>query len=221
MFTKEMFLSPFINLWDGIVAILPRLIVAIIVFTVGWLIAKVIYKAIIKLGKKIKIDEAVKPMAGAIEKAGYSLKIGRSIAFLVKWFIVIGSLVISLDLLNLETTKNLLTGIVSYIPQVIIAIFVLISGIVLANFVKKLIKSSTTVLNIKSAGFLANLARIALIIFTVLISLNIIGFNSEIINIIFMGAVAMVALAGGLAFGLGGQKAAAEAIEDIKRTMHK
>ena len=104
---------------------------------------------------------------------------------------------------------------------VIIAIFVLIAGIVLANFVKRLIKSSTAVLNIKPAGFLANLARIALIVFTVLISLNIIGFNSDIINIIFMGAVAMIALAGGLAFGLGGQKAAAEAIEDIKRTMHK
>lgn len=221
MFTKEVFLSPFADLWNGIVAVLPRLVVAVVIFTIGWLIAKVVYKAIIKVGKKLKLDEAVKPMAGAIEKAGYSLKIGKSIAFLVKWFIVIGSLIIALDLLNLGTTKGLLAGIISYIPQVIIAIFVLVAGIALANFIKKLIKGSTSVLNVKSAGFLANLSRITLIIFTVLISLNVIGFNSEVINILFMGAVAMIALAGGLAFGLGGQKAAAEAIEDVKRTINK
>jgi hypothetical protein len=221
MFTKEMFLNPFIELWNGIVAVLPKLIVAIIVFIIGWLVAKVVYKAIVKLGKKIKIDEAVKPMAGAVEKAGYSLKIGKTIAFLVKWFIVIGTLVVSLDLLGLQTTKGLLTGIIAYIPQVIIAIFVLMAGVALANFTKKIIKGSTSVLNVKSAGFLANLARITLIIFTVLISLNVIGFNSEIINILFMGAVAMVALAGGLSFGLGGRDAAAEVIREVKSSMHK
>lgn len=221
MFTKEMFLSPFAELWNGIVTILPKLVIAIIIFTIGWLIAKIIYKVIVKFGKKLKLDEAVKPMAGAFEKAGYTLSIGKTIAFLVKWFIVIGSLVVSLDLLGLQTTKGLLTGIIAYIPQVIIAIFVLIAGVALANFVKKIIKGSTAVLNVKSAGFLANLARIALIIFTVLISLNVVGFNSEIINILFMGAVAMSAIAGGLAFGLGGQKAAAEAIEDMKKSMHK
>ena len=221
MFTKEMFISPFAELWNGIVAVLPKLIVAIIIFTVGWLIAKIIYKTIVKIGNKLKLDEAVKPMAGAIEKAGYSLKIGKAIAFLVKWFVIIGSLVVALDILGLRTTKGLLTGIIAYIPQVIIAIFVLLAGVSLANFVKNIIKGSTAVFNVKSAGFLANLARVTLVIFTVLIALNIIGFNSEIINILFMGAVAMVALAGGLAFGLGGRDAAAQAIEDFKKSMRK
>lgn len=220
MFTKEIFLSPFADLWSGIVIILPKLILAIVIFTLGWLIAKVVYKVIVKLGEKLKIDEAVKPMAGAIEKAGYTLKIGKSIAFLVKWFIVIGSLIISLDLLGLNTTRSLLAGIIAYIPQVIIAIFVLLAGVSLANFTKDIIKGSTALLNVKSAGFLANIARVTLVIFTILISLNIIGFNSEIINILFMGAVAMIAIAGGLAFGLGGQRAAAEAIEDMKKSMH-
>ena len=221
MFTKEMFISPFAELWNGIVAILPKLIVAIIIFTIGWLVAKIIYKAIIKLGNSLKIDEAVKPMAGAFEKVGYSLKIGKAIAFLVKWFVIIGALVIALDILGLSTTKGLLIGIVAYIPQVIIAIFVLLAGVSLANFTKKVIEGSTKVFNVKSAGFLANLARVTLIIFTILISLNIIGFNSQIINILFMGAVAMIALAGGLAFGLGGRDAAAKAIEDFKHSMHE
>ena len=221
MFTKEMFINPFINLWNSIIAILPQLILAILVFSIGWFIAKVVYKLIVKLSSKMKLDETIQPMTGAIEKAGYKVSLGKIIAFLVKWFIAIGSLVVALDILGLETTKGLLIGIIAYIPQVIIAIFVLMAGIALANFTKKVIKGSTALLHVKSADFLANLARITLIIFTVLITLNIIGFNSAIINILFMGAVAMIALAGGLAFGLGGQRAAAEAIEDFKRSMKK
>jgi hypothetical protein len=221
MFTKEVFLNPFSELWSGILVFIPKFIVALVVFIIGWVIAKVVYKAIVKLAKTLKIDEKVRPMAGGIERAGYKLKIGNVIGFLVKWFIVIGALTIALDLLGLESTKGLLIGIIAYIPQVVIAIFVLMAGMAVADFVKKLVQGSTKMLNVKSATFLSNLAKTTVVIFTALLSLNVIGFNSEIINILFMGAVAMIALAGGLAFGLGGQKAAAEAIEDIKASMHK
>ena len=221
MFTKEIFLNPFIDLWNGVVATLPRIIVALVVFILGWVIAKVVYRLVVKFAKAIKIDEAVKPMAGAIERAGYKLQIGKVIGFLAKWFIVIGALVISLEFLGLQTTKGLLIGIIAYIPQVVIAIFVLMAGMIVADFVKKLVQGSTKMLNVKSASFLANLAKTTVVIFTALISLNVIGFNSEVINILFMGAVAMVALAGGLAFGLGGRDAAADAIKDIKESMHK
>ena len=221
MFTKEVFLNPFSDLWSGIVVFLPKLLIALLVFILGWVVAKIVYKAIVKLAKTLKVDERVKPMAGAIERAGYKLKVGNIIGFLVKWFIIIGALTISLELLGLQSTKGLLIGIIAYIPQVVIAIFVLMAGIVVADFVKKIVQGSTKMLNVKSATFLSNLAKTTVVIFTALVSLNVIGFNSEVINILFMGTVAMVALAGGLAFGLGGQKAAAEAIEDIKSSMHK
>jgi len=221
MFTKEVFLNPFSELWSGILVFIPKFIVALVVFIIGWVIAKVVYKAIVKLAKTLKIDEKVRPMAGGIERAGYKLKIGNVIGFLVKWFIVIGALTIALDLLGLESTKGLLIGIIAYIPQVVIAIFVLMAGMAVADFVKKLVQGSTKMLNVKSATFLSNLAKTTVVIFTALLSLNVIGFDSEIITILFMGAVVMIALAGGLAFGLGGQKAAAEAIEDIKASMHK
>ena len=220
MFTKEMFLNPFVELWDGIVAVLPKLILAIIVFIIGWLVAKLVYKAIVKLGNAMKLDDAVRPMAGAIEKAGYSLKVGRTIAFLVKWFIIIGTLVVSLDILGLQATKILLIQIIAYIPQVIIAIFVLIAGLALANFTKKIIKGSTRMFHVKSATFLANIARIIIVVFTVLIALDLL-IPSAIIITLFTGIVFMFALAGGLAFGLGGRDAAAEAIEEIKKSMQK
>lgn len=221
-FTQETFLYSFLKLWNGIISIIPNLLGAIIIFILGWFVGKLAYKAILKISHALKIDEATKPLSGTFERAGYKLHFGKVIGTLVKWFIVIGSLVISLEILGLSGVASLLLGIVVVrIPQVIIAILILLAGILVANFVKKLILGSTQMLNVKSAAFLANLARIAIIVFTVLIALNTIQVDSNTINTLFIGFVAMFALAGGLAFGLGGQKAAAQAIEDAKAAMRK
>ncbi len=219
MLTKEMFVNPFVMLWGQVVAYLPKIIVAIAIFLIGWFIAKVVYRIIVKLAKKVKLDEALKPVAGVVEKSGYRFSLGKIIAFLVKWFIIIATLLVTLDILGLQGTKAVLIGLIIYIPQVIISVFILIAGIALAEFTKNLVQGSANFLNVKSAALLANVARVILIIFAVLVSLDLLIPNSAIINTLFTGVVFMFALAGGLAFGLGGRDAAKEAIETFKRDM--
>lgn len=119
MITKEVFLNPFMDLWDGIASTLPRLVIALIIFFVGWFIAKIVYRAIVKLSKTLKLDTLTKPVAGTFERAGYKFNLGKIIAFLVKWFVIIGTLIISLEILGLSGVANLLKGIVvTQIPQV-------------------------------------------------------------------------------------------------------
>jgi len=219
MFTKEMFLNPFVVLWSQTMAVLPKLIVAIIIFVFAWFVAKIVYKVVVKIANKIHLDDAVKPFIGAMERSGYKFSLGRVIAFLVKWFIIIAGLIIALDILQLQGTKIILIGLISYIPQVIISVFILLAGVSLAEFTKKVVQGSAAFLNVKSATFLANIARTIIIIFTVLITLDLLIPNSVIINTLFTGVVFMLALAGGLAFGLGGKDAAKEAIEDMKHLM--
>jgi len=219
MLTKEMFVNPFIVLWGQVLAYLPKLIIALAVFLLGWFVAKIAYRVIVKLAKKVKLDEALKPVAGVFEKSGYRFSLGKIIAFLVKWFIIIATLLVTLDILGLQGTKAVLIALIVYIPQVIMSIFVLIAGIALAEFTKKLVQGSANFLNVKSAALLANVARVILIIFSVLVSLDLLIPNSAIINTLFTGIVFMFALAGGLAFGLGGRDAAREAIEAFKRDM--
>ncbi len=222
MFTKELFLTPFQSLLNQIVKILPALLLAIIIFIVGWIVAKLVYKAIVKLSRMIKLNQFAQPLIVFFERSGYKLDLGKIIGFLFKWFVIIGSLVISLDILGLQSVTNLLSEfIVLSIPKVIIGILVLVAGITLADFVKKLVKGSTKMLNVKSAGLLANIAKISIIVFTVLITLDLIGVDASVINVLYIGVVSMVTLAGGLAFGLGGQRAAAELIEDIKTSFNK
>ncbi len=221
MLTKEMLLNPFIVLWRQTVILLPKILLALIVFILGWFIAKLVYRLIVKISKKIKLDDAMKPIAGAMERSGYHFSLGRVIAFLVKWFIIIAFLIVALDILHLQGTKIILISLINYIPQVVISILILLAGVALADFTKKLVLGSALFFSVKSATFFANLAKVVLIVFTVLVSLDILIPNSAIINTLFTGVVFMVALAGGLAFGLGGKEAARDAIEDMKESMKK
>ncbi|MCA9351404.1 hypothetical protein KC929_01330 [Patescibacteria group bacterium] len=217
----EVLTQPFIDLWASFVEGLALLVPALIIFAIGLFVAKVVYKALVKVFSASKVDDLVKPFAGSFERAGYQLRIGHVIGWLAKWFIIIASLMIALDMVGLDSTRGLLTGIIAYIPQVIIAVLVLFAGFLLADFVKKLIKGSTKMLNFRSAAMLGNIARIAILVFTVLIVLNLLGIGRDIINILLIGFVSMIALAGGLAFGLGGRDAAARAIENAKHALHK
>lgn len=220
---SEFYTRPFVELWTTVAVGLPKILVAILVFIIGWILSHLIYKGVVSLIKSLKIDRALQPtgLAKAFARSGYPLNVGRVIGFLVKWFILIAFLMLSLDLLGLESTRDLLGGIVAYIPQVILAAFVLFIGFIVADFVKKLVAGSSKMVNFKSAGLLGSIARVAILVFTFLIVLNMLGIGSQIINTLFIGVVAMLALAGGLAFGLGGRDAAARTIEDIRQSMHK
>lgn len=220
MFTSQMFLKPLFDMWAQVALFVPKFIFALVIFVVGMIIAKTLYKLIVKAFGS-KLDDMVRPLAGVIERAGYKLRIGHIIGWLVKWFFVIVTLIIALDILDLNQLQIFLEGIVAFIPQVIIAAFVLFAGYVLGDFVKKLVKASTKMLNFKSAAMLGNLARTVIIIFACIVALSQVGIGTTIINTLLTGFVAMIAIAGGLAFGLGGKDHAKDLIEHAKKTMHK
>jgi len=215
-----MFIQPFVDIWAQVATFVPKFIAAILVLLIGMIIAKTLYKLIVKaLGSKV--DAMVLPLAGAIERAGYKLRVGHIIGWLVKWFFIIVTLIIALDILGLDQVQSFLTYIALYIPRVIIAAFVVFAGYVLGDFAKKLVKGSTKMVNFKSAAMLGNLTRTVVIIFACIIALEQVGIGASIIQTLFTGFVAMIAIAGGLAFGLGGKEAAKDAIHDAKQAMHK
>ena len=220
MFSSEMFIQPFVDIWAQVAIFVPKFIVAIIVLSIGMIIANTLYRLIVKaLGSKL--DAMVRPLAGVVERAGYKLRVGHILGWLVKWFFIIVTLIIALDILDLDQVQSFLTYIALYIPRVIIAAFVVFAGYVLGDFAKKLVKGSTKMVNFKSAAMLGSLTRTVVIIFECIIALEQVGIGTGIIQTLFTGLVAMIAIAGGLAFGLGGKEAAKDAIQDAKKAMHK
>lgn len=202
-----------------IIAFLPKLVLALVIFIAGWIVGSVLCEIVAKIVKMIKIDKVLEN-AGAkdlLHKAGFSLDTGAFLGGIVKWFVVIGFLVAALDVFQLQAVNALLTSVVTeFIPNIAIASLILIVGALLADFVQKLMSGAAKAVDSSSAGLVGGIARWAIWIFTIIAALMQLNIANQILSTLVTGLVAMLALAGGLAFGLGGKDAAARYIEKLR-----
>ena len=132
-------------------------------------------------------------------------------------FIVIVFLLAASDVLGFSSFSEFLQDVLLYIPHVIVAILIMLAAIVLANFLKDLVKSSVKSAELEGRKFLAPLTWWAISIFGFLAAVSQLGVAQDIINILITGVIAMLALAGGLAFGLGGKEYASRLWSRLER----
>lgn len=208
----------FQNLFYGIVAFLPNLVAALIIFVVGWLIGAGLGRVVAQVISSLRVDQALRAggVDRVVERAGFSLNSGAFLGMLVKWFFIVVFLVASLDVLGLtEVTVFLRTVVLGYLPQVIIAVLILLVAAVVAEAAQRVVAGSAAAAKLTSANLLGSIARWAIWIFALLAALDQLGVT-PFIQTLFTGVVVALALAFGLAFGLGGQQAAARAIEKMR-----
>ncbi|KND46808.1 MAG: Small-conductance mechanosensitive ion channel-like protein [Parcubacteria bacterium C7867-004] len=209
----------FQNLFYGLVAFIPALIVALVIFVIGWLVGAFLGRLVAQAVSALRVDQALRAagVERVFDKAGYTLNAGAFLGFLVKWFFIIVFLVAALDVLGLTQVTDFLTGVVlTYIPQVIVAVLILLVAAVLAEAAQRVIAGGARAAGIRAANLLGTLARWAIWIFAVLVALDRLGV-SPLIQTLFTGVVVALSLAFGLAFGLGGQQAAAKYIERMQQ----
>ncbi|PIR73702.1 MAG: hypothetical protein COU40_01090 [Candidatus Moranbacteria bacterium CG10_big_fil_rev_8_21_14_0_10_35_21] len=206
------------GLWERFIDFLPTLIGALLVFIIGWLIAVALGKIAEKVLKSIKIDQAVEKIGLNSKMSDMGIGSGVSEFFgdLVKWFLVLVFLMAATDILNLNQVTNYLNSIVLYIPNVVVAVIVLAIAFLVGNFVFGIVKGSTRAAGVMSATLLATISKWAIVIFGILAALIQLGIASALVSTIFIGIVAMLALAGGLAFGLGGKEEAQSILRKLR-----
>jgi len=170
--------------------------------------------------KSFKLDNVLKS-AGAddvLSRAGFHLDSGAFMGALVRWFVIIVFLVASLDVLGLTQVNAFLREVVlGYLPQVIAAALILLVAAVLADAMQKVVVGGAKAAEMKSASLLGGVTRWSIWVFAFVIALSQLGIAPAFMQILFTGVVVMLALAGGLAFGLGGKDAAAEFIARLRR----
>jgi hypothetical protein len=208
-------------LWNS-VNFLPAFLFAVIVFLIGWFIATWLGWVVAEAIRAVRVDHALK-QAGVDEvvaRAGYHLDSGAFVGALVKWFVILVFLLASLQVMGLSQVSYFLQQIVlGYLPNVIVAVLILLVGAVIAQIAEGVIAGSARAAGIVSAGFVGTLARWAIWIFAVLAALTQLQIATTILQTLFTGVVVALALAFGLAFGLGGQEAAARFIERTREEM--
>ncbi|MDO8575505.1 MAG: hypothetical protein Q7R78_02290 [bacterium] len=207
------------DVWFGFIQTVPLILIAIIIFAIGWVFSSIVFRAINHLFKAIKLDEALVAagFGDAVKRAGYTLNTGKFFGELVRWFIVVVFLVASLNLLGLTDVNNFLKDVVlSYLPQVIIAVLMLLVAVVVAGTAEKFVVAGAKAAHVAHAQLLGSVTKWSISVFAVLTVLYQLGIAAPIIQTLITGVVFALALAGGLSFGLGGKEAARDMIEKIK-----
>lgn len=215
----EVLQQSFQDLWLGVVAFVPSLIVALIIFVIGWIIGAVLGRVVAQIVGSLKVDNALRS-AGFEEvfnRAGFSLNSGMFLGGLVKWFVIIVFLVAALDVLGLSQVNVFLQEVVLlYLPQVIVAVLILLVAAVIAELARNVVTGAAKAADMISANLLGSVAKWAIWIFAVLAALNQLGVATAFVQTLFTGVIVALSLGFGLAFGLGGQQAAASYIERLR-----
>lgn len=215
----EVITVSFQSLWSGFMGFLPSLLGAIVVFIVGWFIAEVLAKLAAQIIGVLRADQILEKMGleKSLKRANMKLDSGRFVGEIVKWFFIIVFLMAATDILGLPQVTEFLRQVLLYIPQLIVAVFILLAGVMIANFMSKLVKASVEAANLKSAGALAGVTKWAILIFAILAALIQLGIVPSLIQTLFTGLIAALAISTGLAFGLGGKDLASQILEKAKK----
>jgi len=211
--------SAFSDLADGVIGFIPELLLAIVIFVLGWVIGSLLGQVVAQVFRSLKVDNLLKTakVDEVLHRAGFNLDSGRFFGDLVEWFVILVFLVASLDVLGLPQVNDFLRDVVlTYLPQVIVAALILIVGVVIAAAVQRLVVGTAMAAGVRSANFIGTIAKWAIWIFAVLMALFQLNIGGPLIQTLFQGIVVALSLAFGLSFGLGGQQAASEFIDKVR-----
>src|SRR3989344_3771549 len=202
-----------------LISFLPNFIVAVIILVIGWIVAVFLAKLINQVLHSVKIDELGDKLGldQISARTGMKMSVSGAIAWLVKWFLLIAVFLAAADILNLTQVSAFLNEVLMYIPSVVAGAAILLVGTMVASFLASLVRHSVKAAGLESADLLASVTQWAVMIFTVLATLDQLKVASAFVQTLFTGIIAMLAIAGGLAFGLGGKDHASRVLNKVER----
>lgn len=210
--------DPLQNVWNIVAAFFPRLIAALAVLVIGLIVASGLGALVEKIFDAIKLDKFLRQLGiePYFQRAGLRLHASRFLGQLVFWFFIIAFLLAFTDILGLTGLSIFLQSVLAYIPNVIVAVLIMLATVVVGGFFRRLVNASVKSSDLPSAHFLGTLVWWVVVVFGFLATLSQLNVAAVVVNSLITGLIAMLALAGGLAFGLGGRDYAAHLIEKLR-----
>src|SRR3989344_560766 len=188
----EILVQTFQEVWNGVAFFLPLLLISLIVFIVGVIIASALGKIVQQIIRTLKVDAALENlgMGEIANKAGLRLDSGVFLGGLVRWFFIVVFLVAAMDVLGLNQVNDFLSNqVLTYLPKVIVAVLLLIAGALIAGALQKLVVTSAKAAELHSAALLGGVAKWAIWVFAILASLYQLGIVGPLIETLFTGFI--------------------------------
>ena len=208
------------DLFRGFIDFIPKLIGALVVFLIGWVISVAIGKLVTEILKGIKFNRLFEKgsLKNALEKAEIKVDASSFIGAICKWVLMIVFLAVAVEILGFIQLSVFLTDkVLVFLPNVIVAAFIFVVAAVIADILEKVVRAVVEGMKIgygSAAGAIVKWSIWVFAIFAILYQLKI---APELIQALLTGVIALIVIAGGLAFGLGGKDIAADALREIRR----
>src|SRR5512141_17452 len=196
-------------------AAIPRIIGFVVILIIGWLIAALLAAGVAALLRAVRFNELAQRsgLGGFVRNMGIRKDPAGLLADLVKWFVRLIVLVVAFDALGLPAVSAVLQQFLLWIPNLVVAVVILIIAGLAANALGNLIRGATAQAGFSNPDLLATITRVAVWAFGIVVAVNQIGIAQTLVNTLFMGFVGALALAAGLAFGLGGRETAGQIVQ--------
>jgi hypothetical protein len=198
---------------------IPRIIGFLVILVIGWFISGLLASAVAALLRAVRFNELAQRsgFSGFVNNMGLRTDASGLLANIAKWFVRLIVLVVAFDALGLPAVSAVLQQFLLWIPNLVVAVVVLVIAGLAANALGNLVRGSTAQAGLGNPDLLATIARVAVWGFGIVIAVNQIGVAQTLVNTLFMGFVGALALAAGLAFGPGGRETAAQIVQDWYR----
>jgi hypothetical protein len=196
----------------------PNLLLALIIFFVGWLIAIKMKSITIELLNKIRFNQMAKTLGWQefFDRYEINLDIPRFFGVIIEIFFILLFLTVFLDTLSITQFDGFLMSVINYFPNILISILIFIFAVFLSDFSKKVVLVSLEKEKITYSNILGNIISYSAWILAILAMLYQLQIVPTLVLAIFIGFVALIVLSFGLAFGLGGKDLAKKVLEDIE-----
>ncbi len=205
------------NALVGIVNFVPKFIAGLIIFLMGLIIAAIVKRIVEEVFRVLRLENLLRRYG--VPQSRQELSWTNILAEIVRWFVVVLFLIPTADVWGLPQIVTVLNAFLLYLPNVFVAAIILLVGIVAGRLAHDVVLASLKGVTRETTRTMASVVRWAIIVFVLLAVLSQLGVAVDLVRILFTGFVAMVAIAGGIAFGLGGQGVARGMLEDLKKKL--
>lgn len=211
----------FYSLNNGFIAaatFIPNIIAGIVILLIGIILGSIVRNLVVQLFRFLRVETYLRKYGIPEPKREFTW--GIIISEIARWFVIILFLIPTADVWGLPRITELLNTFILYLPNVLVAAVIALVGLVLARLAHDVVLASTRELSPEGSRGVASITKWAITIFVMLAVLNQLGVAQDLVRILFTGFVAMIALAGGIAFGLGGQGTAQSILESLRKNFH-
>jgi len=213
----DVFMASLTTFWTQLASFVPQLLAALLLLFVGWILAKLARSGVRRLLTALKFDKITEKsgLEAFMQHAELELSLAGVIGNLVYWLIILVMIVTVANSLGLQMVADLFNKVVFYIPNVIVAILILVFGAILARFINRLVFAWLSNVEFEGALTVSTFSEYAMMVFVFFIAMEQLQIANELLTAAFIIAFGAVGLAFAIAFGMGARDWASRVVEKL------